>query len=71
MVFRLLADDGQLDRDSLVEYFWNVRSKYDFSPYQMDCDDALVKLGLARLRIDPEYPNEPERMFYGPPGDDE
>lgn len=29
--------------------FWNQSMEFDFRPYQMYCDDALVALGLARV----------------------
>lgn len=28
--------------------FWPLQRDYDFSPYQMSCDDALITLGLAK-----------------------
>lgn len=31
---------------------WDMARNYDFSPGQMDCDDHLVKLGLAHWTPD-------------------
>lgn len=42
---RKLKEAREVWRDS-----WN----YDFDPYQMGCDDALAKLGLAQDRGDGE-----------------
>ncbi|MDP3767565.1 MAG: hypothetical protein Q8S13_06090 [Dehalococcoidia bacterium] len=46
-IFEALASDKPLDRKALAERFWDKTGGYDFSPYQMDCDKALIKLGLA------------------------
>jgi hypothetical protein len=66
-IFEILAENGG-DKDK--EYalkFWEIKEDggYDFSDYQMYCDEALVKLGLARLVDDQEDPGE-KRMEYGP-----
>jgi len=47
-------------RQKLAREFWSESSGYDFSPYQMDCDEILLKLGLARRCVDPDYPKEGE-----------
>lgn len=68
-VFSLLA--AELDpgpkRDKLAQHFWNEQRGYDFNPYQMGCDDALLALGLAHKAVDPDYPEEGEAIVYGPP----
>lgn len=43
---------------------WDLTGNYDFSPYQIGEDDALVKLGLARRGVDPEHPDEGETLLY-------
>ena len=53
-------------RDELARRFWDMTEGYDFSPYQMGCDDALLALGLAHLGVDPEYPQDGEVILYGP-----
>ncbi len=30
---------------------WDLSRSYDFSDYQLDCQEALVNLGLARMPI--------------------
>lgn len=69
-IFKLLAADAPpTDPKALARRFWGMRRGLDFSPYQMYCDEALIKLGLARLGVDPEYPEEGETMLYGPTED--
>lgn len=63
-VFVMLAEDPVTERDlERARKFWNLKRGYDFSPYQMYCDDALMKLGLAKRGPDPEEP-ERERVLY-------
>lgn len=38
--------------------------EYDFSNDQMGCDNALIKLGVAAKGIDPDDPDEHERVLY-------
>ena len=67
-IFNLLASDKPLDdRPSLALQFWKMMDSgdYDFSPYQMDCDRALKKLGL--LRELEEEDEDGETFQYGPP----
>ena len=45
---------------------WALRSEYDFSDYQMESDEALIKLGLARRGIDPDYSEDEETTLYDP-----
>lgn len=53
-------------KDKLVKFMWALRTEYDFSDYQMESDDALIKLGLARRGIDPEYSEDEETTLYDP-----
>ena len=53
-------------KDKLVKFMWALRTEYDFSDYQMDCDEALIRLGLARRGIDPEYSEDEETVLYDP-----
>ena len=43
---------------TLAKKMWGLMSDYDFSPYQMYCDDALLKLGLAHRVTDKYNPDE-------------
>lgn len=45
---------------------WPFTQEYDFDEYQMGCDEALIKLGLARMTVDPRYPEDGEVVVYGP-----
>lgn len=55
------------ERDEMALLFWNLSRGYDFSDNQMDCDEALRELGLARYGIDPDWPEDGEVLLYGPP----
>lgn len=46
--FELLASDEPIDRQAVAKALWSKTWGYDFSSYQMCCDDALLKLGLAK-----------------------
>lgn len=67
-VFKLIAEyvpPGDA-RDRLAREFWRETQGYDFSDYQMDADDALFALGLARRGVNPDWPEEGEVVLYGP-----
>lgn len=65
-----LIDEHVLEprRTELALKFWRQQRQYDFSPYQMEIDGTLLRLGLARRGVDPDYPNDGEVMLYGPEG---
>jgi len=44
---------------------WDQMAGFDFSPHQMHCDDALVKLGLARHVRDPYCPGQTVIKYEG------
>lgn len=46
--------------------FWKMSRGYDFSDYQMGCDDQLIELGLAHKAVDPDYPEDGEQTVYEP-----
>lgn len=50
--------------DKLVKFMWDAAPQYDFSPHDMECDAALIKLGLARRGIDPDYSEDEETTIY-------
>lgn len=54
-IFQLLAEH-ELNEKS--KYFWDLSKDYDFQPYQMYCDETLLKLGLAL------YNNETKEIEY-------
>lgn len=62
--FMLLAEEP-FDKQRVIDLLWKETRGFDFSPYQMCCDEALMKLGLARKGVDPDYPSEGETILYG------
>jgi hypothetical protein len=62
-LFEYLAEERSDGRTrAFARKMWGTTGSYDFSNYQMGCDDALIKLGLARMvkcKHDPE-----ERLQY-------
>lgn len=65
-IFQVLASDKPINRIAWAHEFWRRSKDYDFSPYQLYCDDALVKLGLAVERDGPDG----SEIGYGPDGDE-
>lgn len=66
-IFEMLAERGDERDKEYALKFWEMKEDggYDFSDYQMECDEALIKLGLARTVDDNEYPGE-TKTEYGP-----
>lgn len=66
-VFELLAKNPTDEHKAIAKEIFAETGEYDFSSYQMDADDALMKLGLARIGVDPNYPDddEGEMVLYG------
>jgi hypothetical protein len=62
-MFEFLADPTA-DRQALANQLWRETGEYDFNAYQMYCDDALIKLGLAHKGTDPEDPDRGEFVIY-------
>ena len=52
MVFEHLAEDPTDANKAFAKKMWEKSRSYDFIPYQMGCDDALITLGLAKLTTD-------------------
>ena len=49
-VFAALAEDPTTSNRGLALLFWAQSFDYDFSPCQIENDEALVVLGLARTK---------------------
>jgi len=64
-IFRLLANNPTDEHKTIAKEIWMSSGQFDFSFYQMDADDALIKLGLAKKGIDPDYPDDSEVVIYG------
>lgn len=61
--FEEAARQGEIARP-MVGFMWNLARDYDFHPCQMDCDEALLKLGLAKMGVHPDYPDDGEVVLY-------
>ena len=64
-IFTRLGSDPTEQHVRWAHEFWKLTREFDFSEYQLCCDEALAKLSLARRGVDPDYP-EGERWLYGP-----
>ena len=53
-------------RERLAKKFWAMSRDYDFSDYQMGVPEALIKLNLAHMAINPRYPEDGEVIVYEP-----
>lgn len=67
-IFATLADElpDNTIRQRIALKFWKMSRQYDFSDCQMEEDDALTTLGLARQVPNIEYPDEGPLTEYGP-----
>ncbi len=70
VMFEFLASDDMLQTmpvqaNKMARKLWGMMGDHDFSPYQMYCDEALGKLGLAR-RVPDEYNPGYTTTKYGP-----
>lgn len=65
-MFNLLAKNPTDEHKEIAKELWPEIQEYDFSEYQMYCDDALIALGLAKTGINPKYPEDGEVIIYGP-----
>ena len=63
-LMELLGNRDQWDSKELALEIWNFSRDYDFAPVDLDCDEELLKLGLAKRGIDPEYPEDGEQTLY-------
>lgn len=48
MMFEYLAEQADQRAKDMAHAMWDRTGNYDFNEYQMYCDDALQKLGLAK-----------------------
>lgn len=63
-IFDLLAKNPTEENKSIAAEIYPMRSGYDFSDYQMYCDESLIKLGLAKMGVNPDYPEDGEVIIY-------
>ena len=62
-IFDLLAKNPK-ENKAIAAEIYPMRKGYDFSDYQMYCDESLIKLGLAKMGINPKYPEDGEVVIY-------
>ncbi len=63
-IFGLLAKNPTDDHKAIAKEIWPLTGNYDFSEYQMEADDDLITLGLAKKGIDPDWPADGEIILY-------
>ena len=63
-IFVRLAKTPDERNIEFAHWLWGKSMQYDFSPCQMECQDSLVKLGLARRGVDPRWPQDGETWLY-------
>ena len=68
--FKMLAKDPTPQHVRWARKLWKESLEYDFCPSDMYIEKDLKKLGLARLKPNPDYPEEGDVWFYGPKGND-
>lgn len=63
-IFGLLAKNPNEENKEIAKEVYLETSDYDFSLSQMDADESLIVLGLAKMGIDEDYPEEGEQIIY-------
>jgi len=48
-IFDLLAKNPSDENKAIAKEIWPMSCDYDFAPYQMNADESLIKLGLAKM----------------------
>lgn len=64
-VLKLLAENPTREHIDIAHELYAMTRNYDFTDYELDCNDALVALELARYVPDPDFPGKPA-IAYGP-----
>ncbi|WP_126654107.1 hypothetical protein [Chryseobacterium aureum] len=64
IIFEKLASKPTEDNKELAKELFEKCSDYDFSYSQMEIDDSLIILGLAKIGIDERYPEDGECIVY-------
>ncbi len=63
-VFRMLAEDPTEQHKEMASKIFAMTENYDFSYCEMEVGDELIKLDLAKMGIDPDYPEDGETIIY-------
>ena len=64
-IMRLLESFKERISPHIAKEIFAETSDYDFSNYQMDADESLIALGIAKKGINPEHPEDGEIIIYG------
>ena len=64
-IFRLLAEDPTDEHKRLAREIWKFSAECDFCGLDMRADDACLALGVARVGIDPDYPEDWQLLWIG------
>lgn len=65
-IFTWFASNPTKEHKAWAKELWKEMYNYDFSPYQMYCEEALEILELASFEVNPEYEEEGMVWLYGP-----
>lgn len=57
-MFRMLAKSPSDEHKEMARGLWQMMRRFDFSPYQMCCNDSLIALGIAKRVSDPDRPDD-------------
>jgi hypothetical protein len=63
-LFELLAKNPTEENKAIAREMYPHTFGYDFSLCQMGAEEALIKLGLAKKGINPDYPEDGETILY-------
>ena len=68
-LFKMLAQHPSPEHKEVAQRIYEMSRNYDFSEYQMYADEACLILGVARMGMDPGYPEDGEVLLWpGRPG---
>ena len=65
-IFEYLATDPERHKE-FAQVLAGFAGEYDFDPYQMYCDEALIKLNLIRPALPEEIEDYGENIYYNNP----
>jgi hypothetical protein len=63
-IFGMLAEEPTEKNKEIASKIFDKTGDYDFSYYQMYADEHCIKLGLAKMAVNPEYPEDGEVCIF-------
>ncbi len=71
LIFKLI-DDYVPDNEALkvAAKHWAISREFDFSPSQIEANETLKRLRLAKEIVDKRYPEDGPVWMYGPKYDE-